>query len=191
MAAKPSVAASDRALIQRVVSTGDERAFRELYRRHTPRMYALVLRVLPNENDADDVIQEAWLRAIRAVPSFRWEASFASWVTAIALNCARGIRRREKRWPTTEVSPDTPSRGRWEAADARMDLERALERVPPGYRAVLSLYELEGRPHEGIAERLGIATGTSKSQLHHARRFLRSLMDPALSEQPLAAGATA
>jgi RNA polymerase sigma-70 factor (ECF subfamily) len=60
-----------------------------------------------------------------------------------------------------------------------MDLERALERVPPGYRAVLTLYELEGRPHEEIARQLGIATGTSKSQLHHARRFLRTLLDPA------------
>ncbi|MGH7460520.1 MAG: RNA polymerase sigma factor, partial [Longimicrobiales bacterium] len=61
----------------------------------------------------------------------------------------------------------------------RMDIERALEQVPPGYRAVLTLYELEGRPHEEIAQRLGIAIGTSKSQLHHARRFMRALLDPA------------
>jgi RNA polymerase sigma-70 factor (ECF subfamily) len=179
MGAQAKRDAPDRALLERVLRTGDEPAFRELYRRHTPRVYALVLRILGSEHDADDVIQETWLRAIRSGPNFRWEASFSSWLTAIALNCARGIRRREKRWPTSEVAPDTPARGRWESAEARMDLERALERVPPGYRAVLTLYELEGRPHEEIARQLGIATGTSKSQLHHARRFLRALLDPA------------
>jgi RNA polymerase sigma factor (sigma-70 family) len=185
MAAKPIAEATDRALIERVLRAGDEKAFRELYRRHTPRIYALVIRVLASEQDTDDVIQETWLRAIRSAPRFRWEASFPSWLAAIALNCARGLRRRDRRWQTTEVSDDTPARGRWEAEEARLDLERALERVPPGYRAVLTLYELEGRPHEEIAKRLGIATGTSKSQLHHARRFLRGVLEPA------AAGASA
>lgn len=166
-------------LVRRVTETGDERAFRELYRRHSPRVYALVLRILGSEQDADDVMQETWLRAIRSAPRFRWEASFSSWLSAIALNCARGVRRRERRWPTTEVPADAPARSRWASTEARLDLERALERVPPGYRAVLTLYELEGRPHEEIAERLGIAIGTSKSQLHHARRFLRALIEPA------------
>lgn len=178
MAARLLEQATDRELIQRVVRTGNESAFRELYRRHTPRMYALVMRVLGNEHDVDDVIQETWLRAIRSVPRFRWEASLSSWLAAIALNCARGVHRRDKRWQTTEVSEDTPSRGRWDAMDARIDLERAMEKVPPGYRAVLTQYELEGLPHEEIAQQLGIATGTSKSQLHHARRFLRGLLEP-------------
>jgi RNA polymerase sigma-70 factor (ECF subfamily) len=171
--------ALDRELVRRVTESGDERAFRELYRLHSPRVYALVLRILGSEQDADDVVQETWLRAIRSAPRFRWEASFSSWLSAIALNCARGMRRRERRWPTTEVPDDAPAQGRWLATEARIDLERALERVPPGYRAVLELYELEGRPHEEIAERLGIAIGTSKSQLHHARRFLRTLIEPA------------
>ncbi len=168
----------DRELVRRVTECGDEQAFRELYRRHSPRVYALILRILGSEEDADDVVQETWLRAMRSAPRFRWEASFSSWLSAIALNCARGVRRRERRWPTTEVPANAPARSRWAATDARIDLERALERVPPGYRAVLTLYELEGRPHEEIAERLGIAIGTSKSQLHHARRFLRALVDP-------------
>ena len=187
MAGLPDRDATDRELIQRVSSTGDERAFRELYRRHTPRVYALVLRILGSESDSDDVLQETWLRAIRAAPQFRWESSFSSWLSAIALNCARGIRRRDKRWPTTELTDAAPARGRWLATEARLDVERALARVPPGYRAVLTLYELEGRPHEEIAQRLGIAIGTSKSQLHHARRFLRTLLDS--SNAP--AGATA
>jgi RNA polymerase sigma factor (sigma-70 family) len=168
----------DRDLVKQVTEDGDEHAFRELYRRHSPRVYALVLRILGSEQDADDVVQETWLRAMRAAPRFRWEASFSSWLSAIALNCARGVRRRERRWPTTEVPADAPARSRWASTEARIDLERALERVPPGYRAVLTLYELEGRPHEEIAEQLGIAVGTSKSQLHHARRFLRALVDP-------------
>ena len=178
MAVGPAAEVTDRALIQRVLGAADECAFRELYRRHTPRLYALVMRVLGNEQDVDDVIQETWLRAIRSVPRFRWEASLSSWLAAIALNCARGVHRRDQRWQMTEVADDTPTRGRWDSADARIDLERALEKVPPGYRAVLTQYELEGRPHEEIAQQLGIATGTSKSQLHHARRFLRGLIDP-------------
>ncbi|MGH7467583.1 MAG: RNA polymerase sigma factor [Longimicrobiales bacterium] len=183
----PTREATDHELIEQVTQTGDERAFRELYRRHTPRLYALVLRMLASETDTDDVVQETWLRAIRAASRFRWEASFSSWLTAIALNCARGLRRRERRWPTTELADDAPARGAWPATDARLDIERVLERVPPGYRAVLTLYELEGRPHEEIAQRLGIAIGTSKSQLHHARRFLRTLLDP----RNTPAGATA
>jgi RNA polymerase sigma-70 factor (ECF subfamily) len=179
--------ATDRELIQRVMQAGDERAFRELYRRHTPRIYALVLRMLASESDTDDVVQETWLRAMRAAPRFRWEASFSSWLSAIALNCARGIRRHERRWPTLELPDDAPARGAWLATEARLDIERALEQVPPGYRAVLTLYELEGRPHEEIAQRLGIAIGTSKSQLHHARRFLRTLLDTRTAP----AGATA
>jgi RNA polymerase sigma-70 factor (ECF subfamily) len=187
MAALPGGDFTDRELIQRVIELGDERAFRELYRRHTPRVYALVVRVLESEPDADDVVQETWLRALRAVPSFRWEACFSSWLAAIALNCARGLRRRDRRWSTTQLPDDAASRASWRATEARLDLERALQRVPPGYRAVLTLYDLEGRPHEEIAQRLGIAIGTSKSQLHHARRFLRTLLDPATAR----AGATA
>jgi RNA polymerase sigma-70 factor, ECF subfamily len=187
MAGPPGGDFTDRELIQRVIEMGDERAFRDLYRRHTPRLYALVLRILESEPDADDVVQETWLRAMRAVPGFRWEAGFPSWLAAIALNCARGLRRRDRRWSTTPLPDDTAGRGAWRATEARLDLERALERVPPGYRAVLMLYDLEGRPHEEIAQRLGIAIGTSKSQLHHARRFLRSLLDPASAP----AGATA
>jgi RNA polymerase sigma-70 factor (ECF subfamily) len=183
----PSREATDHDLIQLVIHSGDERAFRELYRRHSPRLYALVLRMLGSESDTDDVVQETWLRAMRAAPQFRWEASFSSWLTAIALNCARGMRRRDRRWPTTVLADDAPARGSWPATDARLDIERALERVPPGYRAVLTLYELEGRPHEEIAERLGIAIGTSKSQLHHARRFLRGLLEAPATP----AGATA
>jgi RNA polymerase sigma-70 factor (ECF subfamily) len=184
MAVKPVDQASDRTLVRRVVRDGDERAFRELYRRHTPRVYAVVLRVLGNEHDAEDVVQDTWLRAVRAAGRFRWEASFSSWLTAIALNSARGVRRRAKRWPSVDLPADTPGRTMWDASDAGLDLARALARVPAGYRSVLTLYDLEGYAHEEIGRRLGIATGTSKSQVHHARRFVRSLLErrPAIAE---------
>lgn len=171
---------SDNELVSRVLNGGDESAFRELYGRHTGRVYAMMLRLLQSEHDAEDVVQETWVRAIQAAPRFRWEASFASWLTAIALNCAHALRRRDRYWSASELTDDAASVHEWDATDARLDVQRALNRLPSGYRTVLTLYDLEGQPHEEIARRLGIAPGTSKSQLHHARRFVRDLLHPAM-----------
>ena len=156
------------------VLTGEERAFRELYRRHTPRLLALVLRFLGGqEADAEDVVQEAWLRATQRLGQFRWEAAFSSWLAAIALNLAREALRRQSRrgeieWPEEEPAPVAPV-DRLESTD----LERAIVGLPPGYRAVLVLHDVEGYRHEEIAQRLAISVGTSKSQLFHARRAMR------------------
>lgn len=180
MKARPIDELSDSELVSRVLNSGDEPAFRALYGRHTGRVYAMMLRLLESEHDAEDVVQEAWTRAMEAAPRFRWEASFSSWLTAIALNCARGLRRRNKFWAAGEVPENARSVCEWDAADARLDVQRVLNRLPTGYRAVITLYELEGQPHEEIARRLNIAPGTSKSQLHHARRFARSLLGHAV-----------
>ncbi len=93
----------DRALVEAVVRDGDEQAFRELYRRHTPRLYPLVLRLLGgSEVDAEDVVQEAWIRASSGMRRFRGDSSFGTWLTAIGLNAARDHLRRRGRWGITE-----------------------------------------------------------------------------------------
>jgi len=180
MNASPMHVISDSELVARVLERRDESAFRELYERHTGRVYAMMLRLLGSEHDAEDVVQEAWTRALQAAPRFRWEASFASWLTAIALNCARALHRRNRLHATTDIPEHTPSVYEWDAADARLDVQHVLKCLPTGYRAVITLYHLEGEPHEEIARRLNIAAGTSKSQLHHARRYARNLLQPTL-----------
>lgn len=157
-----------------LVLEGDETAFRELYRKHTPRLLALVLRFLGgHEADAEDVVQEAWVRATERLGQFRWEAAFGSWLSAIALNLAREQlrkhgRRREVEWPEDEPAAVEPL-SRLESAD----LERAIAGLPAGYRTVLVLHDVEGYRHEEIAGLLGVSVGTSKSQLFHARRAVR------------------
>lgn len=96
-----------------------------------------MLRLVDSEQDAEDIVQEAWIRAAEAAAGFQWESGFGTWLTGIAIN-----------------------------------------RLPVGYRTVLVLHDLEGFRHEEIAEQLGIALGTSKSQLFHARRCVRALLEP-------------
>jgi RNA polymerase sigma-70 factor (ECF subfamily) len=169
---------ADRLLADRVRRDGDEEAFRTLYRRHTPGLYRFVLRLLGgNEFDAEDIVQQAWLKAVEGLGDFRWEASFRTWLHGIALNCCRGLfRRKEPRWLALEEGPLLA--GPMTNPDERMDLETALKRLPSGYRTVIVLHDVEGYTHEEIGHQLGISANTSKSQLSRGRRVLRSLLAP-------------
>jgi RNA polymerase sigma-70 factor, ECF subfamily len=167
----------DRELVQRVRDDGDERAFRTLYRRHTPALYQFALRTMGGDaSEAEDVVQETWIRGAEGWGRFRWDASLATWLKAIALNlCRAAFRRRNAGWlEVTAVEIAAPAA----SPDGRIDLERALTLLPPGYRTVLLLHDLEGYRHEEIAGLLGTSTGTSKSQLFRARRAMRHLMAP-------------
>lgn len=154
---------------------GDERAFRALYRRHTPALHQFVLRLLGGvERDAEDVVQDTWIRAVEGISRFRWEASFRTWLFGIGLNRAREILRKAGRSgelaaDSPEIEPALPPPGFAE----RIDLEEAIRQLPGGYRMVLLLHDLEGFTHEEIARQLEITAGTSKSQLHFARQALR------------------
>ena len=169
---------SDRELVEAVVVNGDEIAFRELYRRHTPRLYQLILRLVGTEQDAEDIVQEAWIRATEAAANFRWESGFATWLTGIAINRFKELLRKRNRWPMLALEQVSEPEIRPDRVGERVDLERALKLLPDGYRTVLVLHDLEGFRHEEIAEQLGIAPGTSKSQLFHARRYVRALLEP-------------
>jgi RNA polymerase sigma-70 factor (ECF subfamily) len=167
--------ADDRALAEALLSHGEERAFRELYRRHTPALYQVTLRLLGgSEADAQDVVQETWVRASLKLDGFRWESSLRTWLTGIAINRARELLRRRSRRPTVGLDavpePSAPPPPQL----LRMDLERAIATLPDGSRMVLVLHDIEGFTHEEIGHRLGISPGTSKSQLFAARRALRT-----------------
>ena len=177
MTRTPHSSADDRSLADAVSGTGDERAFRELYRRHTPALYQLVLRMLGGATaDAEDVVQETWIRAVRQLSKFRWESSLKTWITAIGLNLGRETLRRRARVKAEEFDEHLGLSVPPVRDGERIDLERAIARLPNGYRTVLVLHDVEGYTHEEISRQLQIAVGTSKSQLFDARRAVRSLL---------------
>jgi RNA polymerase sigma-70 factor, ECF subfamily len=155
------------------VARGDESAFRELYRRHTPAMYGAVLRLLArNAADAEDAVQEAWLRAVRGLGDFRGDSALRTWLIGIAIRCALEIGRRRR--ALTDPDPKAPDQAPSPAV--RLDLEHAIASLAGGYREVVVLHDVYGYTHAEIGELLGIDEGTSKSQLSRARQALRRAM---------------
>jgi RNA polymerase sigma-70 factor (ECF subfamily) len=139
----------------------------------------VVRRLADDDALAEDWAQEAWVRAIRALPSFRGEARFSTWLHRIAVNSAlHGKRWRDRRAKNEVALPATLSmRGRTEQTALRITLEQALQELPAGMRQVLVLHDVEGYTHEEIADFLGVTAGTSKSQLFKARARMRKLLD--------------
>ena len=171
---KPA-ADTDAALIAAAIS-GAEPAFRELFRRHTPHLLQFVSRVLgASRSDAEDVVQDTWLRAYPALVTFRNESSFSTWLCSVGLRAALDSMRKGRRH-IAETLFEEDSFTEPPRTEDRMDLEKAIASLAPGYRMVLVLHDVEGFTHEEIALQLGIAPGTSKAQLFKARRVMRALL---------------
>jgi RNA polymerase sigma-70 factor (ECF subfamily) len=170
----------DRECIERA-RNGDATAMRELYERHAQHVFAVTRCLAGDDALAEDWAQEAWIRAFRALPGFRGDARFSTWLHRIAVNSSLHGRRGRARRTDREVQLDEAltSHSRPDVSGLRIDLQRALDRLPPGMRQVLVLHSVQGYTHEEIAETLGISAGTSKSQLFRARARLRDLLDPA------------
>jgi len=152
---------------------GDRRAFERLYRRHVGRVHALCLRLAGHRETAEDCVQEAFVSAWRALPSFEARSRFSTWLHRIALNTVlarhRGLASRLER--TAGEDADVLDRRSIEDAPP-IDLEAAIAALPDGARHVLVLVGIYGFSHEEVSTELGIAVGTSKAQLHRARRLL-------------------
>jgi RNA polymerase sigma-70 factor (ECF subfamily) len=177
MEAQAPAAPPDRDLARDIARRGDEGAFRELYRRHTPRLLGFVCRLLGRSAaEAEDVVQEAWIRACENLPRFRWESSFSTWLLGIGLNLVRERQRRTAREASGSLEDSLQLAATMGSSEARIDLARAIELLPDGYRMALVLHDVEGMKHTEIAERLGISSGTSKSQLFSARRAMRAML---------------
>jgi RNA polymerase sigma factor (sigma-70 family) len=158
------------------VDARDERAFRTLYRRYTPRLYRFALRLAAGSPaDAEEVVQETWVRAVLGLPTFAWRSALPTWLAGIAVNCVRERWRPDAAALTDVPEPAVDDRQLLGLPD-RLDLERAIARLPAGARAVLVLHDLEGYTHGEIAAMLAIEVGTSKSQLARARERLRGLL---------------
>lgn len=173
---RPAVAASSDAALIALAINGTEPAFRELFKRHTPHLLQFVSRVLgQGGNDAEDVVQDTWLRAYPALVTFRNESSFSTWLCSVGLRAALDSMRRNRRHATDTLFDDDAATISPHTED-RLDIETAIAQLAPGYRMVLVLHDVEGFTHEEIGMQLGIAPGTSKAQLFKARRVMRALL---------------
>ena len=162
----------DLALVERFLRARGEDAFRALYRAHTPALYALALRLTGgDQGEAEDLVQESWVRAVRALSSFRARSALRSWLCGLLVNVRRERIRAD--WRTVDA-PDIEPAVDTGGPDDALDLERAIGALPEGARDVFVLHDVYGYTHREIAEMLGIVEGTSKSQLTRARSLLRS-----------------
>ena len=174
---------------------GDAAAFEGLYGLHKRRVYSLCLRMTGNTADAEDLTQEAFLQLYRKIATFRGESAFSTWLHRLAVNVVL-MRLRKKGLP--EVSLEETLEPQQENAPKkdigtrddvlagsidRVNLERAIEHLPPGYRMIFVLHDVEGYEHNEIAEMLGCSIGNSKSQLHKARMKLRDLLRSSRAEK--------
>ena len=165
-------------------AAGDVDAFGKLYELYRRRVYSLCLRMMGNQADAEDLTQDVFVQVYRKIGSFRGEAAFTTWLHRLTVNqVLMHFRKRGVRLETTvdeegmrEITPPEIERPRPQPIIDRIALEQAIAKLPPGYRAVFVLHDIEGYEHEEIAGMLGCSVGTSKSQLHKARMKLRHIL---------------
>jgi RNA polymerase sigma-70 factor (ECF subfamily) len=169
----------DRHLVARLVRSRDERAFAALYTRHTTYLYRLALRLTAGDEAlSQDLVHDAWVRAVERLPAFEWKSRLATWLAGFVVNAWREAVRMGSRDVELDESYSADEEP-WREPIDRVDVERALTLLPPGYRSVLVLHDIEGYTHEDIAGLLGVEAGTSKSQLSRARAAMRRALEGA------------
>ena len=170
--------------LARKAAEGNMEAFEELYRRHNRRVYSLCLRMTQNTTEAEDLAQEAFIQLLRKIGSFRGDSAFTTWLHRLTVNqVLMHFRKRKARDEKTTEDGETPEQvvlgtdnpTRMSVID-RIALDKAIAQLPPGYRSVFVLHDVEGYEHTEIGRLLRCSVGTSKSQLHKARMKLRLLL---------------
>ena len=182
--AVPDDGSEERSLVS-AAARGEMRAFEALYRRHAGRVHGVIARLVGGHGArAEDLTQEAFVRAWQALPAFRFESAFSTWLHRLAVNTALMELRSRRSRPQDEGDSEEEVFDLIGSADSAghttalsMDRERAVASLPPRARAVLVLYDVEGWKHEEIAAELGMAVGSSKAQLHRARNLLRDRLE--------------
>ncbi len=168
---------------------GDAEAFQALYDRHKRRVYSLCLRMTANTAEAEDLTQEAFLQLYRKIATFRGESAFSTWLHRLSVNVVL-MHLRKKSLPVVSLEETTQGSGEEDApkkdfgADDlalagsldRLQLQRAVDDLPPGYRMIFVLHDIQGYEHNEIAAMVGCSVGNSKSQLHKARMKLRDML---------------
>jgi RNA polymerase sigma factor (sigma-70 family) len=158
---------------------GDRRMQELLYNTYSPKMYGVCLRYAGNAEDAQDILQEGFIKVFRNLDRFRAEGSFEGWIRRIFVNTAiEHYRRSVNMYPVSETQENNVEDKDWSAFDklAVKDLMKIIQELSPGYRAVFNLYVVEGYTHKDIAAMMGISEGTSKSQLARAKAILKNII---------------
>ena len=157
-----------------------------MYRRFSPRMYAVCLRYASNAEEAEDILQEGFIKIFKKLDSFRGEGSFEGWIRRIFVNTAiEQFRRKRYLQPVTEREENSIEGKSLSALDglAEKDILALIKELSPGYRTVFNMYVVEGYTHKEIADMLGISEGTSKSQLSRAKVILQEMVRKYLDQQ--------
>jgi len=165
---------------------GDRKMQYELYQRFAPKMYGVCLRYAANAEEAEDMLQEGFVKVFRKLDSFRSEGSFEGWVRRIFVNTAiEHFRRKNYLQPITEREEATVEGSYLSVLDnlAERDIIGLVQQLSPGYRTVFNMYVIEGYTHREIADALGISEGTSKSQLSRAKLILQDLVQKHLEKR--------
>ena len=160
---------------------GDVEAFETIYRQHSARVYSLACRIAGSPEDGEDLLQEVFLQAFRKLNTFKGDASLGTWLYRLALNqCLDYVRSRQARMKkvtdTLDAEASFEPLARRTTPIVKLDLDRAIERLPEGCREAFVLHDVEGFDHKEVGELLGIAEGTSKSQVFKARLKLRAYL---------------
>ncbi len=171
---------SETELVQSAQAGSDD-AFERLYRKHGRRIYALCLRMVSDPDRAEELMQDAFVRAWNTIGSFQHKSAFGTWLHRLSINVVLSDMRAEKRRSARELLPGDLDQFKHEVRDAlpetRMDLEQAIATLPSGAKEVLVLHDIEGYRYREIAELIGVAEGTVKSQLSRARRLVREALE--------------
>ncbi len=172
----------DQTRLAALAARGDVSAFEELYRLNVGRVYALCLRMSGDPSLSEELVQETFVRAWRKLGSFRGASAFSTWLHRVTVNVVLGHRRSADRRGvhlSGQVEDEAPDRLAPAVHPGQtIDLERAISGLPEGARTVFILHDIEGFHHEEISGLAGIAVGTSKAQLHRARKLLRKALLP-------------
>ena len=169
---------SDSDLIEGCIR-GDRRMQRELYNRFAPKMYGVCVRYAANAEEAEDILQEGFIKVFKKMGSFRGEGSFEGWIRRIFVNTAiEYYRKKTYLQPITEQEENTVEGKYLTVLDnlAEKDIIKLVQQLSPGYRTVFNMYVVEGYTHKQIADQLGISEGTSKSQLSRAKQILQDMV---------------
>jgi RNA polymerase sigma-70 factor (ECF subfamily) len=177
---RQSVTGADATSLVERARRGERHAFETLYHEHVGRVHALCLRMSGDAGRAEELTQDVFVRAWSRLDSFRGDAAFGTWLHRIAVNAVlqkrRADKRREQRVEIRDTHELEAPAAREHPAE-RLDLERAVAGLPEGARAIFLLHDVHGYKHHEIADMMGLAVGTTKAQLHRARRLLREILE--------------
>jgi RNA polymerase sigma factor (sigma-70 family) len=165
---------------------GNRRMQEELYRRFSPRMYAVCLRYATSSEEAEDILQEGFIKIFKKLGSYRGDGSFEGWIRRIFVNTAiEHFRRRRYLQPVTDKEENTVEGKYLSVLDslAEKDILELIRQLSPGYRTVFNMYVVEGYTHKEIGDMLGISEGTSKSQLSRAKVILQDMVKKYIEQQ--------